>query len=285
MKIPAFCFFVCLICQEATGQNWFNPGKTWYYNVTTGFDINNYGIHRQTVEGDTVIQGKACKILKYYPKTSPAFVDFLHQDGRKVYHFDDYRKEFELLYDFSLKAGDTLRHRTRYGTVLSAEPVLIGDSTCASMIVEYKTQWATYYMHYAEGIGIYPDTTSALFYNCGQLIHTPGCQGAVDGWDYFVLCIQDGDYTFALPDCVEVLNNTHTTQKQKWTFYPNPAGPEITIQADDESAYLISTTTGVILMQGIKPGKAVVSGLRPGIYMICRDNVRLSGDCRIMVVE
>lgn len=285
MRATAFCLFVLVFCLEVSGQNWFNPGKTWYYDVTAGFDGSNYGIHRQTVEGDTLIMGKSCKILRYYPKSSPPFSDFLHQDGRKVYHYDDYRKEFELLYDFGLKAGDTLRHRSNFGIVTATDPVIIGDSTCASMVVQYSNQWVTYNMHYAEGIGIYPDTSSNLFYNCGPLVHTHYCSGAVDGWDYYVQCITDGDYAFPLPDCDEALNHTDDGREEPWSFYPNPSGPEITLKADASSSFRIISSTGITVRQGIKPGIVSLPALKSGIYLVCKENGCNAGDCRVLIIR
>lgn len=83
--------------------------------MTTGFDIHNYGIHRQVVIGDTTIMGKSSKILTYYPKTSPSFVSYVYEENRKVYFFRNFQPE--LIYDFNLVAGDSLKHKFYSGIV------------------------------------------------------------------------------------------------------------------------------------------------------------------------
>ncbi|MBL0098926.1 MAG: hypothetical protein IPP49_01825 [Saprospiraceae bacterium] len=169
-KIFLCSLVVILFCQSTTkAQFWFVQGKTWSYDVTTGFDIHNYGIHRQVVTGDTVIMGKSSKILTYYPKTSPSFVSYVYEENRKVYFFRNFQPE--LIYDFNLVAGDSLKHKFYSGIVRETGDLIYQDTILKYMIVQYGNAQTPYLQTFLEGIGMAGDPLQNGSYKCGPLIH------------------------------------------------------------------------------------------------------------------
>ena len=79
-------------------------GKTWNF---CRFDNGN--MHVEGIRGDTIIDGRTCKRYGYV-NNEGAFHGWasLYQDGKKLYRYDENRKEFSLLFDFGLSEGDML---------------------------------------------------------------------------------------------------------------------------------------------------------------------------------
>jgi hypothetical protein len=103
-------FFLMAICSISFAQQpMFAPlGAAWHYVM--------YGCPGQptplpvalTVTEDTIINGKYCTIL-YNGGCSNAScndIAYVHQDGSKVFVYEPLFNDFQMLYDFSLQAGD-----------------------------------------------------------------------------------------------------------------------------------------------------------------------------------
>ena len=227
-KIFLCSLVVILFCQSTTkAQFWFVQGKTWSYDVTTGFDIHNYGIHRQVVTGDTVIMGKSSKILTYYPKTSPSFVSYVYEENRRVYFFRNFQPE--LIYDFNLVAGDSLKHKFYSGIVRETGDLIYQDTILKYMIVQYGNAQTPYLQTFLEGIGMAGDPLQNGSYKCGPLIHTWGCHGALDGWDFIFKCLSYYDFTYPdTADCNTSVVNEGVHQ-QVISIQPNPAYDNIIV--------------------------------------------------------
>lgn len=91
-----------VISTQVFAQNSFTDGTTWCYNNTEFFDpgplANSYYI-----EGDTLIQGKACKIFHRSKITCDyrfQDMEFLYEEGNQVYYYDEAPDTFNLLYDY-----------------------------------------------------------------------------------------------------------------------------------------------------------------------------------------
>lgn len=279
-----FTVLLMVIALLTSGQEWFHNGKTWFYDVTTGFDIPNYGVHYQEVTGDTLIAGKTCKKLKYVATNGFVFFDYVHQQGKKVYHF--HNNGFELLYDFGLKVNDTLRLKNNYGIVQQVDQIVMQDSLINSMVVRYTYFQSNYYLvRYAEGIGIVKDTTSPLFYNCGPLIHTQNCNGAVDGWDYYLKCLQDGTFTYPEPGCEILLDLKEASDQKRWNLFPNPASEDIYIESDSNKVFQLWSPGGILLLTDLKTGLNLIEALPSGVYFLCPQSPRTTGDCRLLIIR
>jgi len=102
---------VSLICGTAYGQKEFAPaGATWHYSKMENF-AGEEGYIKIVSERDTVIDNKQSKILsqKYFSSNGDSTVLenlYIYQAGDTVYYrIDD---DFHVLYNFSLKKGDTM---------------------------------------------------------------------------------------------------------------------------------------------------------------------------------
>jgi len=99
-------------------QEWFPTGASWHYNQVILGEGETYSYFEIT--GDTLIQGKDCKIISGYCSCGvPNVGRFLYEEGGKVYAYDDEADTFRILYDFTLVAGDTL--------VFEGDPKAAGD--------------------------------------------------------------------------------------------------------------------------------------------------------------
>ncbi|HYX09339.1 MAG TPA: hypothetical protein VE912_21580, partial [Bacteroidales bacterium] len=103
--------FATLICGTAFAQKEFAPfGATWYYSKVENF-AGEEGYIKIISERDTVINNKQSKILSqiYYSSNGDRSVlnnFYIHQAGDTVYYWID--DSFQILYNFSLKKGDTM---------------------------------------------------------------------------------------------------------------------------------------------------------------------------------
>lgn len=95
--------FGTIMAQQST----FAPqGAEWYFNVSSfmGSPITYY---RMAVEGDTLIQGHRCSVI-----TRPFFgghgeEQYVYEENRKVYWYNQTLQAFTTLYDFDANEGDT----------------------------------------------------------------------------------------------------------------------------------------------------------------------------------
>jgi hypothetical protein len=79
-------------------------GAKWEYKIGA-FDAPAFPCNTEVTK-DTIIKEKRCSVLKSNCSYVPRKIMYLHSDGDKVFIYD--RSEFQLLYDFSAKKGDSL---------------------------------------------------------------------------------------------------------------------------------------------------------------------------------
>ena len=104
-RIYLMFFIISLICLYTKAQKeWAPVGAKWYYSVN---QTNNICSYIESV-GDTIIEGKTCKILdiEYCNYTFPRTRQYICQQGDSVFYYN--KQDFFLLYDFSAKVGDTI---------------------------------------------------------------------------------------------------------------------------------------------------------------------------------
>ena len=81
-------------------------GAEWYFNVGT-FMNSPITYYRMAVEGDTLIQGHMCSII-----TRPFFggngdAQYVYEENRKVYWYNQTLQAFTTLYDFDAEVGES----------------------------------------------------------------------------------------------------------------------------------------------------------------------------------
>jgi hypothetical protein len=111
MKKTALTLILFFLLTTLFAQEWAPVGATWCYNSNDPMNgYYWYAIIKS--EGDTVIQGKNCKVLQsngigtctYGSAFHPLFI---YSDTNKVFYFNQNINKFYLLYDFNKLPGDT----------------------------------------------------------------------------------------------------------------------------------------------------------------------------------
>ncbi len=110
-----------------TPQNEYRPfveeGKVWKVGSTLITDSLVKMVDYYYFEGDTIVDGKTCKQMMCQRFVSPDYpgydiilqynmlnyVGAWYEEDKKVYAYDSISNQFELMYDFSLQANDTLQ--------------------------------------------------------------------------------------------------------------------------------------------------------------------------------
>ncbi len=110
-----------------TTQNEYRPfveeGKVWKVGSTLITDSLVKMVDYYYFEGDTIVDGKTCKQMMCQRFVSPDYpgydiilqynmlnyVGAWYEEDKKVYAYDSISNQFELMYDFSVNANDTLQ--------------------------------------------------------------------------------------------------------------------------------------------------------------------------------
>ncbi len=97
-------------------------GAEWYYTYTTGYS-REVEFHHAVSEGDTIIKGYHCRIVRQYnDNTDTANAEYIfRQEQGKVYYY--YQNQFHLLYNFDAEIGDTVQYS------IMGKKYLFDDST------------------------------------------------------------------------------------------------------------------------------------------------------------
>jgi len=184
-----------------------------------------------TISGDTLINSKT------YHKLSTPYVQSIvsgtcysassgggaiRQDttNRKVFFIQPSDSVEQLLYDFNMQVGDTVKGFIESwafikDTVQSVDSVLVGSS--------YRKRWnlPCYNIHFIEGIGS----------TYGLIARSPGC--ITDQADYSITCFKQNGISL-YPDTVtscDIISsvNNHSVTKASITVSPNPTTNLLTI--------------------------------------------------------
>lgn len=202
---------------------WFKPGEVFYYDVRTGFDSENYGIHSMTYVKDTLINGYIFKALKYTDKKGAISDIFIQQEGEKVRNYTPVLNQFNLMYDFTALPGDP---SPIAGYTIETTGTIEIENTMR------KTQtWKNDNQRVLviEGIGMVGDPNFTSLYVCSPPVPSFGCTGAWDGYDFYFRCMKSSDLHF---DPYGSCTNSNTNQEELVaTIYPNPTHHTFTIKS------------------------------------------------------
>jgi hypothetical protein len=285
--------FATLLALSATAQTrGYHPFPD--SNAIWNFHAVLYGIppsdqyYSVSLTGDTVINGVIYhKLMTPFVRTSDhysggdavaGYKGAVRQDPaiRKVFIVPPDSITEQLLYDFTMKAGDTVRGFTETGlfpadVVESIDSVLVGN--------DYRKRWkinSGYNIYLIEGIGS----------TYGLIEHSPGT--IVDWMDISLTCFrQDGKtiYPDTLTNC-ELITGVQPVlgQGDPVIVYPNPSRGSFTIgfsdPADIREVRLTDLTGNIILRQATHNRKTIeIDGLNNGIYFLIitdRDNRSLT---------
>lgn len=180
-----------------------------------------------TISGDTVINSQTYhKLSTPYVRSfstgicgglAAGYKGAIRQDtaNKKVFFVPPVSNAEQLLYDFTLKVGDTVKGYTETNAaptdvVKSIDSVLVGNT--------YRKRWninTCYNIHIIEGIGS----------TYGLIERSPGC--ATDQADYSLICFQQNKaalYPIPSPSCelITAVNSTNETSVLI-NIFPNPS--------------------------------------------------------------
>ena len=81
-------------------------GAEWYFNLSS-FMGSPYSYYRMAVEGDTIIQGHSCSVITRQFLGGNGDKQYVYEENRKVYWYNQTLQAFTTLYDFNAEAGDS----------------------------------------------------------------------------------------------------------------------------------------------------------------------------------
>jgi len=154
MKTTKMIFLLLLFCTaffgSAKAQNLFDINSTWYFSHRESSETPNVGYLYQTVEKDTIINNYSCKKIfrqVFYTNGETEVITpiYFYENDSCIFYLN-YEK-FQLLYNFKIKTGDSIKIYEPYYTGFNE------DSTFYIMIDSIKTEQyngnnlKTYYFH------------------------------------------------------------------------------------------------------------------------------------------
>lgn len=226
-KKVLFAPVFALLAHAALAQTWFQTGDQWVYYVTTGLNFPNWGLHRLTVEGDTLLGDTLWKKLVYREISISPTTFLVRAEGQQVIHriysYNSPPKAVKI-YDFSLRPGDTLRiDSTRWYVIVDTTHMMAGNQQRRVQHFRWKGMGAVYAA--VEGIGM---TGSAQDPTAERvcsflLLSVPYCMGFVDGYDFFFRCFSRGgdDRYWPFSICQTLSAPSPTVEPVR--VWPNPA--------------------------------------------------------------
>jgi hypothetical protein len=160
-----FTLFILLTClplisfAQDSYENLVVEGKTW----TTVFDNLNpsaFTQYKYYLKGDTVIDNTHCtKMYKAEGNDAAQYIGAMREDGKKVYIYRRGNTEAKLLYDFSLKVGDSFVGSTGVkSTVTSIGTATFKDKLLKKInLLETENESDKYEWSILEGVGGFGD--------------------------------------------------------------------------------------------------------------------------------
>lgn len=285
MKKLLLLFCAVTFMLTAKAQEWAPLGATWHYEVSELFNGNISYVEVISI-GDTIIQGKDCKILWTdwaINWTGKQTNQYTYMDSNLiVYHYNFEYAQFYPLYNFDANVGD---HWTQLAfdscdgdSTVEIYVDSIGSITVNSFSLKtfyYACLGCTWYPESAiERIGstnyLFPLTTAD---SCNQM-------GTYYEGPYFKLrCYYDstiGLYeTGIASSCTYTSIESISTNEGRVKIYPNPASSEINIEIENitDSNYSIDiySTIGQKLSTRILNEKLVsvsIGDLANGSYLV-----------------
>ena len=248
---------------------YFPRGTEWYYEIKhlTG------GITYQHLEytADTAINSKRVKIITatntMYDKSTWTDVEYIYEDGDRIYWWNRDLEDFTLLYDFGAEVGDEWEINGGWFTI----------TVHVDGVDETTLQGKTYRVLHVT------DPNYQLF--TGDIICGIGHQKSFFplspiAKEYYInglRCFwQDGELLFTMgeEDCDAVYYEIHGVEEgdeKGFVVYPNPVNDMLFVESASGSAYRITNLLGQTLKSGhisADRQQIDVHDLTEGVYFI-----------------
>jgi len=273
LKLRKFTYFVIsllmLTFSSANGQDWAPIGAIWNYSAFN-FGTPVIDVSSITSVGDTVIGGKACRVLSYNNASLCSWVspNFIHTDSNRVYYYDETNAQFNLLYDFNAGQGDSWELDSGVDTFVFTIHVDSVDSTTINN-VKLKIMHLRSLDPMADFSGMAIERIGLVYYLFPQI-------GVCDPQVFPLRCYEDsvmGLYETGVASTCDSLyvslDEAPAISSNSINVYPNPFDGQLIIscpELSDENTILILTDMlGRTLLRGEyradPSGQMVLSGL------------------------
>ncbi len=241
MKDFILVIYLALLSVLSTAQPQFAPlGAKWYYHEQ-GCNIfgNGEPWERYTVREvvkDTIIDGKYCTLIEsnYCAILSSCdWRNYVYQEGSKVFIYDGALGRFQMLYDFSLQAGESYGLRVCSDSwltdsiLLTVESASGGPNGVQDIIINpvQGDNWSDLLINVQNGVGSLGDNPVFRF---------PPCVTFEDPcYQIDLLCYETPESGVISIDGSPCISNSISIPKQEnlstIELFPNPASNQITI--------------------------------------------------------
>ena len=198
------------------------------------------------------------------------YVGAIRQDTalRTVYFFELGSASENLLYDFDLHVGDTLRGYNSFGC---AEDSIISEEDSVYIDGNYRKRWKLDFWYgpnyIIEGVGFTGGPFSPI---CGWF---EGGSTLICCTQNNVILFQDSMYT-TTPGLCEVINSIPILEnKQEVRLFPNPFSNEATLETKNFPAtlFILNNMGQLVKQQQINSSSTPITSefLRSGVYTFC----------------
>ena len=300
MKTILFFIFTLSIFTQSHSQNndFFKDNPVWYYNFyCCEIFACKEGWERFKVVGDTIIQGKTCKIIERCTKIK--VVDFFgniisgYDIGSRpdtymydtlgvIYEYYGENEEFKLALDFSKEVGDTIKYPlsnqwdcdTDSLVFVIEEKLLLQPDSIYSIKwqridnndISFEFPWA--FVHYSDRGPLINFTIAPnVDFDCNNGIEcgTPYTSLSCFSNDSLESC-HEFDNLF----CDEIVLDIELRSKQSVSIFPNPVSDYLNIDGFENLSKLqVFDINGILLFEKQhRLNKIDLSTLTRGVYFI-----------------
>jgi hypothetical protein len=234
-----FFFFVLLtfISIALNAQNWAPVGAKWTYSLTFAFCGNVDTLVIRSV-GDTVIQGKQCRILH----KNATICDFRGADEYmytwegKTWYYDQSRAAFMMLFDINAEVGS--RWAWYPGEYPSQDSINVVVDSVSTITINSTVLKVLYVIYYTEPPW-FPVGDGRIIEGLGDSFYLfPWIWGACDGtFGGPFRCYDDaviGHYEAGVvPTCNYTISGMDEAagNHNEWKIFPNPVTSTLTVES------------------------------------------------------
>jgi hypothetical protein len=256
---------ICVIPSFA--QEWFPLDASWYYNQVQFLPGGNFYKHFD-VEGEAIIHGKTCRLVfGGCDCGSFGYSNYLFEENDKVFRYDQVRDSFDLLYDFTLAVGDTIK--LTVGSEMGVYVLTALDTQIVSglpvRVQHYEgIEWwvaigLETYEYFGNSLCLYPQSGV-----CDPLTGGLRCyEDSIFGLQKF------NGFNFA---CDTVITSIHNPELGSIEVFPNPVDDLLTIRSDNNIGIVevldLYTGRTLIRLGGDREFQIPVSHLPAATYLI-----------------
>lgn len=243
--------------------------------------INSANYHKLQVPVEVIKSSGQCSVSGTW--TIPGYyIGSIRQDisNKKVFFIPPTKTTEQLLYDFNMDVGDTVRGFTEPGKddiVKSIDSVLVGT--------DYRKRWninPCYGIFFIEGIGS----------TYGLIEQSPGC--ITDARTYAISCFhQNGQtlYPNTTTNC-ELITSINSIEKNisSINIFPNPNNGNFVLELSSTKKQLLQVfdVTGKLMFtEFIQNGKTTIDAgnLAQGVYNLCISDNEQKINKRLVIVR